>query len=296
MGARAAQAFLPQVQLRASGRRDRRQYRAVADGGAQLRPRRRAALSALVERQGRAGPGAARCADVPGALALGGGHCAGVAAHARRQESAAADRAHECRGPDRLGVSRPARLRREPRRRARDSRPSAGAPDHRRLPERGDGFRRAAAAAHGAGERCDPRRHPRPDRAVAAGARSAVGAALCLSRRCAAGRAPHAGGDGPALARSGSRLRPRPPRPRGDRARADGSLARCRQRRRAARCAGLARLCHGGGSRRGGGMEPVARRTRCGKAHDAAARAGRPALGDRGAAAAVPRPVARRKT
>ena len=48
----------------------------------------------------------------------------------------------------------------------------------------------------------DSHRRPRSDRAVAARARSAVGAALRLSRRCAAGRAPHPGGDGPALARA----------------------------------------------------------------------------------------------
>ena len=44
-------------------------------------------------------------------------------------------------------------------------------------------------------------RRARPDRAVAAGARGAVGAALCLSRRRAARGAPHPGGDGAALAR-----------------------------------------------------------------------------------------------
>ena len=37
--------------------------------------------------------------------------------------------------------------------------------------------------------------------ALAAGAGGAVRAALCLSRRCAAGRTAHTGGDGPALAR-----------------------------------------------------------------------------------------------
>ena len=45
------------------------------------------------------------------------------------------------------GLPRPDRLRREPGRRARDPRPSAGAPDDRRLPDRGDGHRRARAAA-----------------------------------------------------------------------------------------------------------------------------------------------------
>ena len=88
----------------------------------------------------------------------------------------------------------------------------------------------------------DPRRRARPDRALAARARSAVGAALRLSRRRAARGAPHPGGDGPALARSRERLRARPARPRGDRAGARRSLARPGQRRRNARCAALARL------------------------------------------------------
>ena len=50
-----------------------------------------------------------------------------------------------------------------------------------------------------------PRRRARPDRALAARARSPVGAALRVSRRRAAGGAPHAGGDGAALARAGGR-------------------------------------------------------------------------------------------
>ena len=44
LGPGAAQALLPQVQLRAAGGGDRRQYRAVADHRAQLRARRRRAL------------------------------------------------------------------------------------------------------------------------------------------------------------------------------------------------------------------------------------------------------------
>ena len=93
----------------------------------------------------RADPGAARCADVHHALALGRRRVAGAAALPRRQEGAAAARAHGRRGPDRRGLSRPGRLRREPGRRARDPRPSAGPPDDRRLPRRGDGHRRASS-------------------------------------------------------------------------------------------------------------------------------------------------------
>ena len=71
-----------------------------------------------------ADPGAARCADVRHALALGRRRGAGAAALPRRQEGAAAARAHGRRGPDRGGLPRPDRLRREPRRRARDPRSS----------------------------------------------------------------------------------------------------------------------------------------------------------------------------
>ena len=73
--------------------------------------------------------------------------------------------------------------------------------------------------------RRDPSRRPRPDRAVAARARGAVGAALRLSRRCAAGGAPHPGGDEPALARARGRVGDRPARSRGDRAGARRGVA-----------------------------------------------------------------------
>ena len=65
----------------------------------------------------------------------------------------------------------------------------------------------------------DPRHRARHGRAVAARARSAVGATVCVSRRCAARGAPHAGGDEPALARCRQRERSRPARSRGDHAR-----------------------------------------------------------------------------
>ena len=147
LGAGAAQALLPQIQLRTAGRGDRGQHRAVADHRAQLRTRRGGALPARRQRPVAADPGVARCADVRHPLALGGGRRAGVAAVPRRQEGGAATRAHGSGGPGRRGVSRPARLRREPGGRARNSRPSADQPDHRRLPARGDGHRRAGTAA-----------------------------------------------------------------------------------------------------------------------------------------------------
>ena len=59
---------------------------------------------------------------------------------------------------------------------------------------------------------CSPRRRARPDGAVAARARSVVGAALRLSRRCAAGGAPDPGGDGASLDFAAGRRRSRPSR------------------------------------------------------------------------------------
>ena len=104
-------------------------------------------------------------------------------------------------------------------------------PDHRRLPDRGHGHRWPGAAARAARDRRHRRRRARSDRAVAAGARSAVGATLCLSRRRAARGAPHPSGDEPALAGAGGGGRPRPARYRGDRAGARRSLARSGERR-----------------------------------------------------------------
>ena len=119
--------FCRQVQLRAAGGGDRGRDRAVAVDQPQLPAGRRRALSAFEHRAPGAGAGAARCADVRGALALDRGDVARAAALSRRQEGAAAAAAHARRGPDGGGVSRPDRLRGEPRRRPRDSRSSAGA-------------------------------------------------------------------------------------------------------------------------------------------------------------------------
>ena len=59
---------------------------------------------------------------------------------------------------------------------------------------------------------------------------------------------------------AGGGVRARPARCRCDRARARRGLARCRERRRAARCAGLARLPERGGSAGGAELERLARR------------------------------------
>ena len=103
-------------------------------------------LHAATVRTG-ADPGAARCAHVHHALALGRRRGARAAALRRRPEGAAAARAHERRRPDRDDLSRSARVRREPGRRARGSGPSPGRPDHRRLPARRHGHRWPGTAA-----------------------------------------------------------------------------------------------------------------------------------------------------
>ena len=74
-------------------------------------------------------------------------------------------------------------------------------------------------------ERRDPGRSTRPDGTFAARAGSVVGATVRLSRRCAARRTAHAGGDEPPLYRSGIRRRHRQARSRGDRTGAGGSVA-----------------------------------------------------------------------
>ena len=182
LGPGAAQALLPQVQFRTAGRGDRGQHRPVAHHRAQLRTRRRGTLPALGQRANHPDRGAARRADVRHPLALGCRHRLGAAAAARRQEVGPATGAHGGRGPDRRRVSRSARLRRKPGRRARDPRPSAGAADDHRLPDRGNGHRRPGAAAARAGRRRDSCRRMRSDPALAAGARGAGGETVRLSR------------------------------------------------------------------------------------------------------------------
>ena len=143
----------------------------------------------------------------------------------------------------------------KPCRRTRDPRPPAGEPNHRGLPDRGDGHRGSGAAVAQAGERRDPHGGVRSDPALAVGARGAGGETLCLPRRCAAGGAPGPGGDEPPLADAGIRCRYRPTRSRGDRARPGGSLARSRKRGRIARRADVDRLSW---CRRSGRLERLA--------------------------------------
>ena len=140
--------------------------------------------------------------------------------------------------------------------------------------EEADGHRRARAHPAPARGRRDRGRHPRSHRALAAGLRGAVGAALCLSRRRAAGGAPHPGGDGKALACARGCRRYRSARCRGDRAGARRSLARGSERRRAPRCAGLAGIPQ---RRRGRGPAGLGRLARFAGARQARRASGRAA-------------------
>ncbi len=134
LGPGAAQALLPQVQLRAAGSGDRGCDRAVAVDQPQLSARRCRALSAFRIGTRGADPGLARRADVRRALALERGRRARSATLPRRQPGGAATAADEIGGSAGDGVPRSGRLRREPRRRARDSRSPAGRADAARLP------------------------------------------------------------------------------------------------------------------------------------------------------------------
>ena len=229
-GLQLAQALLPLVQLRAAGRGDRGHHRALAHHGAQLRARRRRALSAFQHGAAAVGAGAVRGAHVPGALALERDDRARAAALPQRQEGARAAGAHGRRGPADGGVSRPARLRGKPARGTGDPRSPAGAPGDPRLPRGRDGPRRLRAAAAGTGVRQHPGAGARSHRALAARARGALGAPLRLPRRRAARGAPHAGGHEPALDGPAERRGHRQAGSGGDRARARGGLAGCRHR------------------------------------------------------------------
>ena len=174
------------------------------------------ALSAFGLGAAGARPGAARCPDVSDALALGDRGVPGAAALPGRAQGGAAAHAHGCRGPDRRRLPGPDRLRREPRRRARDPGSSAGAADHHRLPHRSARSRRAGPAARAARVGRDRGGGARPHRAIAARHGGSLGAALRLPRRCPARGAAHPGGDGSALAverglhRSSAASMPRP--------------------------------------------------------------------------------------
>ena len=108
---------------------------------------------------------------------------------------------------------------------------SARAPDDPRLPARGDGHRRPRTAVAADRVRRHRDRRARSADAVAARARDSDRAAVRLSRRRAARGAPHAGGDGTALARCRNGVRPRA----GSTSRRSTACARKRGPRRQAR-------------------------------------------------------------
>ncbi len=209
----------------------------------------RGALPQQQDRRGHADPGHARFAHVHRALALERQHLAGHPPRLGRQAHAAADPAHGVRRPDRRAVPRPDRLRGKSQRPARDSRSSAGEADAQRLPARGHGHRRAQESAH----RSRDRRHrgggARPAATVAAGRGNPDGAAVCLPRRCAAGRAPHQRRRATPLAGPGNRGRHGQARPGRHLAGARAGLARCDPRGRAARRDARHGRDHGGRGR-----------------------------------------------
>ena len=108
----------------------------------------------------------------------------------------------------------------------------------------------------------------RSDRALAAGAGNPDRASLRVPRRCAAGRAPRAGGDGPALARRRQRGRSGPSRCGRDRAGPRRSVAGSGEYRRAARRAARSGVRHPG---RGRSAAVVARTARFARARSAGA-------------------------
>ena len=147
LGAGAAQALLPAVQLRAAGGGDRRRADAVARAAALVPAVGRLPLSAPRDDARRAGAGVPRRAGVQDALAVEHDHLAGGAARARRPQGGAADPADAGRRPDGGGVPRRGRLPGEHPRRSADSRSSARLPDRARLPRGGDGLRGASRRA-----------------------------------------------------------------------------------------------------------------------------------------------------
>ena len=149
LGPRAAQDVLPQLRLRAAGGGDRRRHRALARPAAQLPARRRVPASCRRDTlRDDADPGGARRADVRHPLALerrpARWPCCGRSGGKKRAADSSACEPTTC-WPRCSRSSRPARRTCAGDR--RDPRPSARAPDDRRLPARGDGPRRPARAA-----------------------------------------------------------------------------------------------------------------------------------------------------
>ena len=196
LGPGAAQALLPQVQLRAAGGGHRGRDRPVAVHQPQLpadRGRRATCIRPAPSTCWCRRCSTRRCSgarwrwNATTALALprftGGKK---VPPQLQRMKS---------RGPAGDGVPRPGRLPGEHRRRTRDARPSAGRADPARLPARGDGRATAGWRCCAGWRRARSQVVARDLTApVAARRRGAERAPLRLPRRRAAGGAPHPGG------------------------------------------------------------------------------------------------------
>ncbi len=260
LGARSAQALLPDVQLRASGRGHRRRHRALARAHAQLPAGRRFPLPALQHGAGRAHAGRARRTALRRALAVERRPGARHPPSPGGPEGAGAAAAAAGGGSGGRGLPGPARLPGEHRGRARGPRSSPGRTDPPGLPGRGHGRRRAGGAPPADRGRRGRADSPRRGGALAAGPRDPEGPAVRLPGRRAPGGAADAGGLPAPLARSGDGVGPgragRGRHPPGAR----GGVARGGDAGRAPRRPDDARLRDGGG--RGPlRLEPVLRRS-----------------------------------
>ncbi|MYJ97025.1 MAG: DEAD/DEAH box helicase [Proteobacteria bacterium] len=226
LGPGAAETLLPEIQFRTPGGGAGGHHRHLAGRRAQFSAGGGGSLPRAGHRRGRSHPGRARRAHLPGPLALERQRRAGGAALPQRQAGAGPLPANGCGGLAGHGVSRPARVRGKPGRRARDSGPSAGGADPSGLPARRHGHRRAGGVAGPYRSRRSGGGVPRTDQPVPPCPGGPERQALCLPRRCARRRAAHPGDpvapppDGGAGRGSG------PARPRGDPAGAFRSLAR----------------------------------------------------------------------
>ena len=140
-----AQEVLPQLRLRAAGSRQQRRRALVARPAALVPARGRPRLPALPQRAGRGQPGRASQPDVHGALALEPQPLACGAAPQGRPPQPVQHPAHGVGRPDGGSLPRPRRLSgQRSGRPGRDPRSPARAGDDARLPQRGDGHRRAS--------------------------------------------------------------------------------------------------------------------------------------------------------
>ena len=193
VGAGAAKALLPPVQLRAAGRRVGGRAAAVARPAALVSARRRVSLPAPEHRQGRADSGVSGRAGVSDPLAVERHRVACRAEESRGQEGARAAAADAGRRSAGGGLSRRRGVPGEHPGRPADPGSPAGQPDGARLPRRSDGPAGAPRDPAADPRRNDSVRLPRHARALAALARDPQRAAVRVRRRRAARGAADAG-------------------------------------------------------------------------------------------------------